>query len=103
MTLTPTTTRTTTAAFRADLTQLDAAARRRWYRAADALAADLGAGRPPRPGLRARRVRRAPGVWEVTLTPGRRATWQYGPRQAPGVRHVVWRRIGTARAVLRRP
>jgi hypothetical protein len=31
----------------------------------------------------------------MTWAPNGRATWQYGPEQRPGERHVIWRRIGT--------
>jgi hypothetical protein len=48
---------------------------------------DLAAG-AFRPGLRVKRVQSMPGVWEMT--------W------APGVPHVVWRRVGT-HAIFKRP
>jgi hypothetical protein len=31
----------------------------------------------------------------MTWASNGRATWQYGPEQRPGERHVIWRRIGT--------
>lgn len=55
---------------------------------------DLTAGRF-RPGLRVKRVRAAPGVYEMTWAPDGCATWEYGPEQRPGTPHVVWRRVGT--------
>lgn len=55
---------------------------------------DLKAGQF-RAGLRVKRVQATAGVWEMTWAPNGRATFEYGPGQRPGERHVIWRRIGT--------
>ena len=31
----------------------------------------------------------------MTWAPDGRATWQYGEEKIPGIKHVIWRRIGT--------
>jgi hypothetical protein len=46
------------------------------------------------PGLRVKGVQGADGVYEMTWAPDGRATFEYGPEQIPGERHVVWRRVG---------
>ena len=48
-----------------------------------------------RPGLRVKRVQGVPKVFEMTWAPNGRATWEYGASIRKGVRHVVWRRVGT--------
>jgi hypothetical protein len=62
--------------------------------------ADLRAGRF-RPGLRVKRVRGYPGVWEMTWVADGRATFEYG-EEIQGEPHVIWRRIGT-HDIFRRP
>ncbi|WP_405996723.1 hypothetical protein [Streptomyces sp. NBC_00829] len=39
-------------------------------------------------------MRVAPGAYELTWAPDRRAAWSYGRELRHG-RHIVWRRIGT--------
>jgi len=48
-----------------------------------------------RSGLRVKGVQRASGVYEMTWAPDGRATFEYGPEQLPGEKHIIWRRIGT--------
>ena len=48
-----------------------------------------------RPSLRVKRVQGVPRVFEMTWAPDGRATWQFGEPIRDGMRHVVWRRIGT--------
>jgi hypothetical protein len=55
-----------------------------------------------RPGLRVKRVKSTPGVWEMTWAPDGRATFEYGDEQRPGEQHVIWRRVGT-HDILRNP
>lgn len=62
---------------------------------------DLQAGRL-RQGLRVKRVRTHPGVWEMTWADDGRATFSYGEPIRPGEPHIVWRRVGT-HAILDEP
>lgn len=55
---------------------------------------DVDAGRF-RPGLRVKRVQATSGVFEMTWAPNGRATWQYGTPVREGLRHIIWRRVGT--------
>jgi hypothetical protein len=72
--------------FTTDLQHLTPAQRRRFRRVVlDAFVPDLRTGRQFRPGLRIKRVRCAPGVYELTWAPDGRATWAYGPEQIAGV------------------
>ncbi len=48
-----------------------------------------------RPGLQVKRVQGVAQVWEMTWAPDGRATWQFGAPIQDGVRHVIWRRVGT--------
>lgn len=48
-----------------------------------------------RRGLRVKGIQGHPGIFEMTWAPDGRATWEYGPEQVPGKRHVIWRRLGT--------
>jgi hypothetical protein len=48
-----------------------------------------------RPGLRVKRVQGVPKVFEMTWAPDGRATWEFGVPIRDGVRHVIWRRVGT--------
>jgi hypothetical protein len=82
--------------FIADLDRLTPAQRRRFRQAVNAFVDDLRTRRGRfRAGLRVKGVRSAPGVFELTWDGSGRATWQYGSTIRPGVRHVIWRRIGT--------
>jgi hypothetical protein len=45
-------------------------------------------------GLRIKGVQGAPGVFEISWVPDRRATFEFGEEHLPGQRHIVWRRIG---------
>ncbi|HCT77752.1 MAG TPA: hypothetical protein DGG94_10950 [Micromonosporaceae bacterium] len=54
---------------------------------------DLRAGQF-RKGLRVKKMQGHDDVWEMTWAPDGRATFEYGPEQRAGERHVVWRRIG---------
>ncbi|MEU3953593.1 hypothetical protein AB0F45_14935 [Streptomyces achromogenes] len=84
--------------FTTDLDRLTPAQRRRFHHVVrNAFVPDLRTGRI-RPGLRVKRVRQAPGVYELSWSmgagPAGRATWEYGPEHRPGEKHVVWRRVG---------
>ncbi|WP_245703808.1 hypothetical protein [Streptomyces lushanensis] len=61
----------------------------------DTFVPDLRTGRQFRPGLRIKRVRIAPGVYELTWAPDGRDTWPYSRKKRCGAHHIVWRRIGT--------
>ncbi|WP_035697160.1 hypothetical protein [Glycomyces tenuis] len=56
---------------------------------------DLAEGRQPRPGLRVKGIKGAPGIFELTWAPDGRATWSYGGERFEGEPHIIWRRIGT--------
>jgi hypothetical protein len=80
--------------FTTDLQHLTRAQRRRFRRVVqEAFVPDLRTGLF-RPGLRIKRLRCAPGVYELTWAPDGRATWSYGRERVAGVQHV-WHRIGT--------
>lgn len=81
--------------FHRDLAKLTRAQRELFDQAVAHFVADLCDVRGFRPGLRVKRVQSTTEVWEMTWAPNGRATWQYGPEQRPGERHVIWRRIGT--------
>ncbi len=49
--------------------------------------------RPFRPALRVREVPGHTGVFEMSWDDAGRATFSYGPGQAPGQPHVIWRQI----------
>ncbi|MGW9411835.1 hypothetical protein [Streptomyces diastaticus] len=80
--------------FTTDLDRLTPEQRRRFRRTVAAFVEDLRAGGRFRPGLRIKRVRCAPGVYELTWAPDGRATWRYGRAVVAGEQHIVWRRIG---------
>ncbi|MFD4833323.1 hypothetical protein ACFWPV_26225 [Streptomyces uncialis] len=84
--------------FTADHHRLSPEQRQRFRQAVDAFVDDLRTGRGFRPGLRVKRVRTTPGVYELSWSMGAgcpgRATWEYGTPQIPGQPHIVWRRIG---------
>ncbi|MEV7856422.1 hypothetical protein [Streptomyces sp. NPDC088183] len=80
--------------FTADLDRLTPEQRRRFRQAVTAFVHDLRAGGRFRAGLRIKRVRRMPGVYELTWSGGGRATWAYGTERIRGA-HIIWRRIGT--------
>jgi hypothetical protein len=48
-----------------------------------------------RAGLRVKRVRGRPGVWEMTWASDGRATFSYGRSVYNEEPHIIWRRIGT--------
>ncbi|MFD7868175.1 hypothetical protein [Streptomyces sp. NPDC059783] len=89
--------------FTTDLHHLTPAQRHRFRRVVlDAFVPDLRTNCRFRPGLRIKRVRCAPGVYELTWAPPGRATWSYGRAVVTGLPHVVWHRIGT-HSILDRP
>jgi hypothetical protein len=86
-----------TAGFGRDLRALgaaDPALVQRFREAVQQFIDDLDAHREFSKGLRVKAVQSAPGIMEMTFAPDGRATWQFGPEQRPGVRHIIWRRIG---------
>ncbi len=88
--------------FITDLQALTPAQRRRLRRVVrQSFVPDLRSGRF-RPGLRIKRVRCAPGVYELTWAQDGRATWSFGRGRVPGTRHIVWHRIGT-HSILKHP
>ena len=91
-----------TRSFEKDYAGLGRADRARFRKAVSALVEDLKHDRRPRPGLRIKGVRGAPGVLEMTWAPDGRATFEFGTEVRRGEPHVVWRRIGT-HEVFRRP
>ena len=48
-----------------------------------------------RTGLRVKRYRRVPGVWEMTWADDGRALFRYGESIRPGDPHIVWLRVGS--------
>lgn len=87
--------------FTTDLQHLTPAQRQRFRRVVrEAFVPDLRTG-CFRPGLRVKRVRCAPGVYEMTWAPDGRATWSYGRERIAGP-HIVWHRVGT-HSILDRP
>lgn len=63
---------------------------------ADLRAMEQGHQQDFRPGLRVKRYQGGePGVMEMTWADDGRALWTYGEEQTPGLRHVVWLRVGT--------
>jgi hypothetical protein len=82
------------ASFWRDYDRLSPEQRAAFRRAVIQLVADLKAGQV-REGFRIKRVRRRPGVWEMTWGPDGRAPFEYGEPVRPGEIHIVWRRIGS--------
>ncbi|MGQ4732612.1 hypothetical protein ACUN3E_33775 [Streptomyces sp. Ju416(a)] len=80
--------------FTTDLDRLTPEQQRRFRQAVGAFVHDLRAGGRLRAGLRIKRVRCAPGVYELTWSRDGRATWSYGTERVRGAQHIVWRRIG---------
>lgn len=81
--------------FDQDWASLTVAEQARFRSAVGKFVADLAAGRPFRKGLRVKRIEGVADIWETTLAPDGRATWQYSDEVRPGHAHIVWRRIGT--------
>ena len=51
---------------------------------------------PPYPGqLRIKRVQGTRDNWELTYADDGRAVFRYGSPQKPGMRHIVWLRVGS--------
>lgn len=90
----------TTARFLRDLQSLTTAQRqalaeaiRKFVEDLQAIEAESGVGF--RKGLRVKRVVGTRGVWEMTWDGDGRCTFEYGDEVVPGLRHVIWRRVGT--------
>jgi len=81
--------------FLRDFARLTSTQRRRFIDAVVNMVDDMKTGQGFRPGLRVKRVRKEPGVWEMTWAPDGRATFHYGTEIRPGEPHVIWRRVGT--------
>lgn len=85
----------TTPRFRRDLKALSPEQRARFEKVVrEEFVPDADTGRW-RPGLRVKRVHGVPKVFEMTWAPDGRTTWQFGTPIHDGVRHVIWRRVGT--------
>ena len=81
--------------FRQDLKSLTPQQRRRFENVVrNDFVPDIESGQF-RASLRVKRVQSTAVVFEMSWAPDGRATWQYGSQIRPGVRHVIWRRIGT--------
>lgn len=81
--------------FERDLKALDFAQRDRFRRTVtEQFVPDVDSGKF-RPGLRVKKVQGVPKVFEMTWAPDGRATWEYGDPIRAGIRHVIWRRVGT--------
>jgi hypothetical protein len=80
--------------FLREFVSLTSAQRARFQDAVRKMVNDMRAGQPYRPGLRMKGVLGHAGVFEMTWADDGRATFEYGPEQIPGERHIVWRRIG---------
>ena len=74
---------------------LTRAKRRLFAKALQKMVEDMKAGKAFRKSLRISVLGGHPGIYEMTCEmPDGRATFEFGPEQAPGERHVIWRRIG---------
>ena len=96
-----------TGRFRRDWNRLTGTQQEHLRDARNSLVADLKemeAGRRSsfRRSLRVKRVRAAPGVFEMWWAPDGRATFSWGEEKLPGQRHVIWRRCGD-HEILKRP
>lgn len=80
--------------FRRDFARLTSAQKVAFRASVAKFVADLPSG-AFRPGLRARGVNGADGVFEMPWANDGRATFEYGPAVHEGETHIVWRRIGT--------
>jgi hypothetical protein len=81
--------------FRQDFKNLTSQQRRRFERVVrEEFVPDVDSGRF-RPGLRVKGVHATSGIFEMTWAPDGRATWQYGAAVRQGLRHIIWRRVGT--------
>lgn len=88
-----------TRAFHSDLGRLTRERRQRLWVAIyafidDILAMEAGEINRFRPGLRVKRVRGMPGLFEMSWAPDGRATFMWGESVQPGKRHVIWVRCG---------
>jgi hypothetical protein len=90
------------ASFWRDWQGLTPGQQRRFRDAAATFVQDLQAGHGFRPGLRAKGVQGAEGIYELTWAQNGRATFQYGQPIVETEPHIIWRRIGT-HDVLERP
>ena len=66
----------------------------RFLKAMKHLVQDLRSGSVFHPGLRVKGVQGHMGVFEMTWAPDGRTTFQYGPEQILGEKHIIWRRSG---------
>ena len=87
------------AALLRDFRQLTDSQRARFGRAlrrfvADLLAMEAGQKTRFRPGLRAKPVRGAADLFEMSWVPNGRATFSWGDPVIAGTRHVLWHRCG---------
>lgn len=88
-------------AFKSDLRRLNENHKAMVQRAVRKFAQDLkaieeGSGDHVRGALRVKPLQSRPGIWELTWEAGDgRATFEYGTGRRPGMRHIVWRRVGS--------
>lgn len=80
--------------FERELVKLTREQRAQWMRALRTFISAVKSQQFP-PQLRVKRIKSAPGVWEMTWAANGRATFEYGDELRPGEPHVVWRHVGT--------
>ena len=74
--------------------ELTAAQRREFRAAVDKFIVDLRAGKGFRKGLRVKRIKGWPGIYEMTWAPNGRAAFQFGTPVTPGEAHIIWHVVG---------
>lgn len=90
-----------TAQFRNDFDRLTREQRRAFFKVLsdrfvpDLIAIEAGERTAFRPSLRVKAYRGSSNVREMTWAADGRALWSYGSEQRPGLRHVIWHRVGT--------
>jgi hypothetical protein len=87
-----------TARFRREFRRLDPARQRAFLAMVERFVNSLARGQFD-PTLRVKRVQGTRDVWEISWAPDGRATFSYGPEVRTGQAHVIWRRVGTHRAL----
>jgi len=88
-------TRAALASFFADYDKLTAEQKRQFRTALALFIGWLAVGGEPPRTLRVKKMAGHKDIWEMSWAGDGRATFEYGPEQLPGQKHIVWRRIGT--------